>query len=392
MKHWRLYLEKQKGEFLGKSLPHDFAADMVVVIPCFDEKELPVTLKSLARCEMPKTCISVVAIINSGIGSSGEAVSQNRKTYVETLDFASRNNSPTLRFYPFIFENLPRKHAGVGLARKIGMDLATRHFLQTETPHGIIVSLDADCTVSRNFFTGIAAAYRQADKIDCTVQNFKHRAEGGDSRIEQAVRQYEQYILYFSRMLRWVGFPYYHHTIGSAFSVSANAYVRAGGMGRQQGGEDFYFLQKVFAFEKTKRLDDVFVHPMARFSGRIPFGTGPALRKIIEEPDGRMKVYAPGAFAALKQFFDLIDSFYKAEKASIESQTAQLHPSLVAFIEQNRVLCDIADCNRNCASLPAFRKRFFHHFNAFRIIKFLNAAHESAFSPVPLPSEIEESM
>jgi hypothetical protein len=43
-----------------------------------------------------------------------------------------------------------------GLARKIGMDLAIQHFLDTGNRDGVIISLDADCTVSPNFLT----AYR----------------------------------------------------------------------------------------------------------------------------------------------------------------------------------------------------------------------------------------
>jgi hypothetical protein len=54
--------------------------------------------------------------------------------------FAERYNEDSFVFLPLLFEDLPRKHAGVGLARKIGMDLAVEHFLRNEKPRGIIVS------------------------------------------------------------------------------------------------------------------------------------------------------------------------------------------------------------------------------------------------------------
>ncbi len=391
MKHWQPYLDRQKPEYLQVKYPTDFATDMVLVIPCYDEKELLTTLQNLRMCVTPRAKTLVAVIINSSIQSSEEVVMQNRKTHDEVFEFAAENNSDSLRFFPLIFENLPRKHAGVGLARKIGMDLAVEFFLNTQNPEGIIISLDADCTVSSNFLTDIFAAYRQTDKLCCTVQNFHHRVENDDLQLEHAIRQYEQYIRYFSQMLRFIEFPYYYHTIGSAFSVASDAYVRVGGMGRQQGGEDFYFLQKVFALGKTKRLDDVFVYPMARYSDRIPFGTGPALQKIIDEPDGLMKTYSFESFLALKEFFDLRKSFFKQNIKFIKQKISILHPAIVKFSEATDVLSEIEDCNRNSATVTAFEKRFFHHFNAFKIIKYLNFAHPTYFSLEKISSNFDVS-
>ncbi|MDD3541768.1 MAG: glycosyltransferase, partial [Petrimonas sp.] len=224
MKHWRAYLEIQKPEYLQTRLPQDVAADAVVVIPCYDEKDVLATLRNLCQSATPKAKTVVTVIINSSVRSEKEVVLQNRKTYDEITAFAAENNRDILRFFPLIFEDLPRKHAGVGLARKIGMDLAVEHFLNTQNPEGIIISLDADCTVSPNFLTGISTAYRQTGPPRCTIQNFRHRIETNDKKLENAVRQYEQHIRYFSQMLRFIGFPYPHHTIGSAFSVAADAY------------------------------------------------------------------------------------------------------------------------------------------------------------------------
>ena len=391
MKQRQDYLERQKTEYLLTKFPTEAAADTVVVIPCYDEKDVLITLQSLCLCATPEVRTLVAVIINSSVRSGKEAVLQNRKTYEEITAFAAENNRDTLRFFPLIFEDLPRKHAGVGLARKIGMDLAVEHFLHTQNPGGTIISLDADCTVSTNFLTGISTAYRQTGPLCCTVQNFHHRVENNDRQLENAVRQYEQYIRYFSQMLRFTGFPYPHHTIGSAFSVAANAYVRVGGMGRQQGGEDFYFLQKVFAFGRTERLDDVFVYPMARYSDRIPFGTGPALKKIADEPDGEMKTYHLNAFLALKDFFDLRQSFFKQDTGFIRQRISLLHPAIIEFSENNNVVSEIEDCNRNSATFPAFEKRFFHHFNAFKIIKYLNFSHPTFFPYDALSRQIEKS-
>jgi hypothetical protein len=161
-------------------------------------------------------------------------------------------------------------------------------------------------------------------------------------------------------------------------------------MGRQQGGEDFYFLQKIFQMGKTKELDDVMVYPMARFSDRVPFGTGPALQKIIAQKDGLMKVYDFEAFQSLRQFFDMKDSFYGASQDRIIEMIRRLHPILQEFLTENNFLLDIQDCNANAATLKSFQKRFFHHFNAFKIIKYLNFAHQNAFGLTSLTTALDK--
>ena len=181
-------------------------------------------------------------------------------------------------------------------------------------------------------------------------------------------------------MLRYVGFPYYYHTIGSAFAVSADAYVRVGGMGRQQGGEDFYFLQKIFQLGHIKDLNSVYVYPLARFSDRVPFGTGPALQKILEEPDKRIKIYSKESFSNLKLLFDMKEKFFKIDEAKIKIYIEELHPMLQCFLEETNFVHNINECNSNCSNKNSFNKRFFHHFNCFKIIKYLNYVHPSPFN------------
>jgi len=384
MKNWLSYINKQKSEYRHTQLPTEHRVDMVVVIPCYNEPDVMTTLQSLLRSASPEISCMVAVIINSGEHAGQHAVEQNRKTMSEIQQFSEQHSRKEMQIVPLLFENLPKKHAGVGLARKIGMDLAVEYFYQMQNERGIIVSLDADCTVSDNFLANIHRAFKHNDKQNATIHNFLHRAENNDPTIEKAVRQYETHIRTFSNRLKEIGFPSYYHTIGSAFAVSADAYVRAGGMGRQQAGEDFYFLQKVFALGNVTLLEDVFVYPMARFSDRVPFGTGPALQKIIDEQHNSLKTYSTQSFEELKRFFDRKDSFFKTEKSTIQSSIIDLHPALHLFIEDNHILEAIEDCNRNCATIQSFQKRFFHHFNAFMIIKFLNFVHPNHFEKEPI--------
>ncbi len=378
-KNWQTYIERQHPDYGITVLPVHFAADMVVVIPCYNEPGLFTTLHSLLEAMPPKTRVATVIVFNSSERSTREGILQNRKSFEQVTAFAAAHNTEEQYFLPLLFEELPRKHAGVGLARKIGMDLAVQHFFSTGNERGVIVSLDADCTISKNFLTSIYHAFLHNNRLNATVHDFFHRVEVESASLERAVRQYEDYLRYFRAMLQFVGFPWYYHTIGSAFAVKADAYVRVGGMGRQQGGEDFYFLQKVFALGEIAELHDVWVYPLARFSDRVPFGTGPALQKILNDPDDQLKAYSPDAFEALKQLFDMKDAFYGKEQAAVKPMLVTLHPALQQFLDENAFLKDLADCNANSASLAAFQKRFFQHFNAFRIIKYLNFVHPDPF-------------
>jgi len=389
MKHWKPYLDRQNAAYTRVAPSSAMDADMIVVIPCYNEPGLFDTLHNLLTCVRPAAKVMTIVVINSGERSDEAGVVQNRVSYEQALLFADKYNEPGFLFFPVLFERLPRKHAGVGLARKIGMDMAVAHFLHNENTRGVIVSLDADCTVSDNYLTAIHKAFFHESRPDVTVHHFRHRVEKNDPALENAVRQYEAYIRYFRDMLKQTGFPWYYHTIGSAFAVTADAYVRVGGMGRQQGGEDFYFLQKVFPLGKVKELNDACVYPLARFSDRIPFGTGPALQKIMEEPDGTLKVYSRKSFSELKRLFEIKDSLFKKENKDLLTALSQLHPSLAEFLLLNGFHEDMADCNKNSASLGTFQKRFFHHFNAFRIIKYLNAVHPDPF-PYEKISEVSD--
>lgn len=387
MKHWQRHIDKNsRYDQYATSAPHPF--DMAVVIPCFNEYNLSATLHSIMHCSPTRGNVWVIIVVNSSETTSPAIVQQNRATYHEVVHFAQQYNCSKLFFTPLWCSNLPKKHAGVGLARRIGMECVLRGFFKQQKSQGIIISLDADCTVSKNYLCSIEQQFAQHHPACCVV-NFKHRVassvhEGNTHTLKQAIDQYEQYIRYYRHALKAIGFPYYYHTIGSAFAVSADAYVRVGGIGRQQAGEDFYFLQKLFEYGTTHELHRTYVYPEARFSDRIPFGTGPSLEKIIEEEGGVLRVYSPHAFVALQGLFALVVQFYKQSLPTIKELIEQLHPSITAYLKEHRLHTAIEESNKNSSTLHTFTKRFFHHFNAFFIIKYLNYAHPLHFTLEPV--------
>ena len=392
MRHWQKYIQKHQA-YNKYAIPPNFNYGMVVVIPCYDEPDVLTTLNSLIQCAPTQHPVLVLVVVNSGELTKVSVIQHNRKTYDELIAFAKEHNQPRLSFHALLCEDLPRKHAGVGLARKIGMEWAVRGFVQSGNNHGVILSLDADCIVSENYLSSIENQFSSYSP-NCCVLNFHHRTNEKNEALQNAINQYEQYIWYFRNALKAIDFPYYFHTIGSAFAVSADAYVRVGGIGRQQGGEDFYFLQKLFFLGKTVELMKTFVYPEARFSDRIPFGTGPALEKISTSDDGLLRVYSVESFQVLKRFFDLRLKFYKQSDDVVNDLIKDLHVSIQQFVTENNLLSAISDCNENSATVATFQKRFFHHFDAFLIIKYLNFAHNNFFelTPIHIAKDILETL
>ena len=185
--------------------------------------------------------------------------------------------------------------------------------------------------------------------------------------------------------LEYTGHPHAYHCIGSAFAVRTLDYVAQGGMNKRQAGEDFYFLQKLIATGRYATLQSTQVYPSPRFSGRTPFGTGQAVRQIVQE-SGHFRVYHPQAFRDLKCFFQGISTLYKVDEAGVSGYFQQQTKDIRLFLSQMNGIAVLAEINANCASVEQFMKRFFDNFNAFRVLKYLNFVHESCYSKIDILS------
>ncbi len=122
---------------------------LTVVIPAYNETQLCKSLKSLQECDLPEKSVEIIVIINSSENSSEEIIDINRNTYTEAVHFAENAGSSQIKFRIYNFENLPVKFAGVGLARKIGMDEAVRRFNILNKSDGLIAGFDADALVEK---------------------------------------------------------------------------------------------------------------------------------------------------------------------------------------------------------------------------------------------------
>ena len=357
---------------------------IIVVVPAFDEPGITSLLNSLNSCDEPDCKVEVLIVVNAPADASAESLNNNSECIRNIEQWKDGNNDRFFRIYYFNTGKAPVNGWGVGLARKTGMDEALRRFNALEKPEGVIVCLDADCTVNVNYFTALCnELLNKKVRKACSVY-FEHPLSGSEfpDRIYNYITQYELHLRYFVQGLRYSGFPYAFHTVGSALAVRAFQYVKAGGMNRRQAGEDFYFIQKLAPLGGYFALNSTSVFPSPRESYRVPFGTGVMMTKLMDDSGNMLLTFNTGAFSDLKAFFDIARKMYAAGQEEVLDSYNILPPGLRTFMSKQEWTSKIDEIQRNTSSGEAFMKRFFIWFNMFRIVKYLNNVHATSYSKI----------
>lgn len=141
----------------------------------------------------------------------------NQENYRKLFEWKTNNDRENLVLHPIYAHAVSAKHAGAGMARKIGMDEVIRRFNAMNRPEGVIISLDADCLVSPNYLSQIESAFSRDKSCFAATLNFRHRIEEvADPKQKLGIRLYEDYLHYYKKALDFTGFPDSIYTIGSA--------------------------------------------------------------------------------------------------------------------------------------------------------------------------------
>jgi len=364
---------------------------LIVVIPCLNEPEIARTLESLLTCEPVNSMTEVIVTVNDSEDSSSAVKRFNEDTYSTLLDWKKNNDRQNLVFHPIYAPSVNARHAGAGMARKIGMDEAIRRFNAVSRPEGVIVSLDADCLVSPNYLMKIESTFLKSKSCFAVTINFSHRIEETiDPKQRLGIQLYEDYLHYYKQASEYAGFPNSIYTIGSAFAVRAEAYVKQGGMNRRQAGEDFYFLQKLTKLGTIGEINDAFVYPSGRVSDRVPFGTGAAITKWMNDSEDLALTYNFEAFLDLKELVERVDILFRVSPENYISFISSMPDPVQEYLQTLGFVEKVAEINGNSSSLSSFRKRFFQYFDAFIILRFLNLAHREHYPKQDLSEAIRQ--
>jgi hypothetical protein len=383
------YLAKNNVEKLIRENP-DKSVGIIVVIPCLREPDIDSTLNSLQQCTLPKCNTEIIVVINHSEVADEYTKAKNSQTKKQLDSWMQKNNTPRRKVYVLGPIALRKKWAGAGLARKYGMDEAALRFNHLHKPNGIIVSLDADTLVEKNYLLVIEKHFVEYPKQIAATIDFEHQKNKVDGKLFEGIELYEQYMNYYKNALAFTTYPYPMFTVGSAFAVKAEAYVRRGGMNRRQAGEDFYFLQNLTQFGTVGEIVATKVYPSARLSNRVPFGTGPILQKWINGEEDLTLTYNFEAFKTLRILFQQVEEFFACDKKKYELILAHLPSSVAAFLAEDNFFKAIDELNQNCSNVTSFKQRFFQKFNAFKILKYLNFVHEKYYLKVDLAEQINK--
>jgi hypothetical protein len=336
---------------------------------------------------LPVQKVEVIILVNHSEVAPDEIKNYNLRTKGEIESWIINHKKEGLTFYVPEPVELQKKWAGVGLARKSGMDEALSRFNHLEKPNGIIVSLDSDTLVAKNYLIEIEQHFlKNPGDVGATI-SFEHQTEGIDEKLKEGILLYEKYLVYYKMALDFVGYPHAMFTVGSAFAVTAQSYVKRGGMTRRQAGEDFYFLQNLALIGRVGELTSTKVYPSARVSNRVPFGTGPIMGKWQNKEEDLTKTYSFKAFQDLKKFFDVKDKLFHCDEKEYENRIIVLPNPLFEFLKKDNFWKEVKDLNENCSTIKSFQTRFYHRFNAFKILKFLNFGHECFYKKEDLNTQ-----
>ena len=134
---------------------------------------------------------------------------------------------------------------------------------------------------------------------------------------------------------------------------------------------------------KFSQCNTTCVIPSPRPSDRVPFGTGPVVRRLSAGEDP-LTTYDPRPFALLEELFNVLNQPEQDSDTCSDRLTASWPEPLQSFLESQDFKGALEEILSNSASASAFRKRFWRWFSMFRIMKFLHFARERGYEDIPV--------
>ena len=351
--HRQLYLASHAAPEAAAAQAPKRDYRFVLMIPAFDEPEsfLTRTLPPDAR----DVLVILVANVPDKVAPSDPAVERTKRLRrLEGRFDAARNVDVIVIDRTEV--PIPARQ-GVGLARRIGGDVALRLIEDGTVATPILFCTDADAVLPPGYFDA-----PRAEGAAAWVYPFAHVSE--DPALEQAALGYELSLRYYVNRLATAGSPYAFHTVGSCLAIDATAYAMVRGFPKRNAAEDFYMLNKLAKVGPVRRLAEPVIEIEARASDRVPFGTGPALAASPDDVASRID-YAPETFDLLRLLHD-----------------AALRGAWSTWPEPVSELLDAVGYERTRPP-PRDARAFFTWFDAFRTVKFVHAARRR-FPDVPL--------
>ncbi|MAV27337.1 MAG: hypothetical protein CMQ05_14685 [Gammaproteobacteria bacterium] len=375
----------------GRSYTH------VMVIPAFQEEQNDI-LTAVGRIDEHFLLIVVcnstgpdemTARLHQTLTAGGAATRAGNLTLVTgpEHDLLVVDRASHTRFIP--------KKQGVGLARKIGADIALALIDQHLADSPVIFITDADTHLPSDYFQRVDAVRSDATSDNAIetaawIYPFDHLTQLSEDHPDRvAMALYEASIHYYAAGLRWADSPYGYTTVGSALALSPGHYAQVRGFPKRNTGEDFHILNKL---RKTGRVRSMplpstpAIQVSSRLSSRVPIGTGTAVRDItaMSDPINEFLFYDPETFAQLKLLLSEATSRLH-EPAPCESDWLPA-PSDTALSQVSQQLGVGEAMVRSCrqSSDPVRRIKAFHDwFDGLRTLRLIHGLRDDSYESLP---------
>ena len=339
-----------------------------IVIPCYAELDyLFQTLDSINNQDIKslKSCL-VVIVINNSKSDSIEIIDNNQKTY-DSL------KSKKYNFELLIIDCFSQKHAldskiaGVGMARKIGLDYCIQ---LAENKKSLLCSLDADTIIHPDYLEHIKLKFDK-EKFGACVVNFKHQ-KSKDLMIENGIRKYEKILKSIAENISSAGSPYGYVSLGSTIVCTVKSYVACGGMSKKKATEDFYFLQALAKYTEIKKFKKILVHPSSRDNQRVYLGTGFRMKEYKKTNDFKDLQYSNESYQSLKDFISIINlSWNDKYNVFYEKLMQTSNKKTVDFLIEKKIEHVWYKMQQNAKNKNQFMLFFHQWFDALMIIQLL---------------------
>ncbi len=375
------YLSRYAEPETHDQLPIKRRYEQVLVVPAFDEPEDFVdrmfqhihddaastlviavlntpdnaTVEEIRRTQKTLSALTKGNAASSGTGKSNLRLNQRRLTSAALLDILVVDRIGN--------RAIPARQ-GVGLARKIGADIALRLNAEAMIERPWLYLSDADVVLPADYF----CAHKDVLAASAGTALFPFRHVSDDPALLFQAMLYELHIRYYAWGLGRAHSPYAFPSLGSTICVHAQAYAQVRGIPKRNAGEDFYFLNKLAKVAPITLLDSPEIEVAARLSKRVPFGTGPALKKMLETSDNSglaYKSYNIESFAILKKTLSRLDKFAETDDWHEDPVTTDC----LAEIGWHKFM---ATARRKYPTGRQRLRRVHEWFDGFRTLRFLH--------------------
>jgi hypothetical protein len=355
---------------------HDFTG--AVVIPALAEGDsLFTTLASLSRNPPERLSRWLTVVV---INQREDAATRDRAQNQADLSRIAREAQSVP--FPLTWvdatsrgQELPAREGGVGLARKLGMDLVLPYLDWSHVP--LLACLDADTLVEPTYLQALDEHFQHND-AGAAVLPFRHQPVD-DPVQQQAIDRYELFLRSYVHGLELARSPYAFATIGSALACTATAYVKSGGMNRRTAAEDFHFLDKLAKTVGVTRLQGTCVHPSPRASHRVPFGTGQSIARQLSGEHGVVRFYPVTPFQILGHWLESVERRPDLEAEALLGQARMIAPRLAEFLIVNGWRATWPRLQQNHAGRKQRLRAFHAWFDGLKTLRLIHALCDDGY-------------